>query len=325
MSTVERHAAVPLGGAVTMDQVLALAPVKEVVVVHGATAGAGELAGGAFNLRAEQFALMPVGRTPFGARGAGPGPDRQHAEQQPGHDRRRVRLRQRVPDGRRRHQRQRPRPAEQPVHRGRDPGSAGADLGHLRRVRPFQRRRGQRDHARAAATCSRARSARTSPIRPGASRRRSRRAPGTTRASKLSPTYELTLGGPIVRDRVWFFGGSRIERTTTQGTFAQTRIPYTSQNDNTRYEGKLTGTIATGHTLQGTFIDNRTDLVQPAFGGSIDPAAMTTPSTPEPPLRGDLARRARRAHVRDRAVLAEVLEARRTPAARARASSTRRS
>ena len=40
---------------------------------------------------------------------------------------------------------------------------------------------------------------------------------GTTRASKLSPTYEATVGGPLLRDRVWFFGGSRIERTTTQG------------------------------------------------------------------------------------------------------------
>ena len=49
-------------------------------------------------------------------------PDRQHAEQQPGDDRRRVRLRQRVPDGRRRHQRQRARSAQQPLHRGRDPG-----------------------------------------------------------------------------------------------------------------------------------------------------------------------------------------------------------
>ena len=67
---------------------------------------------------------------------------------------------------------------------------------------------------------------------------------GTSRASKLSPTYEATAGGPVLRDRLWFFGGSRVERTTTQSTFAQTRIPYTSRNDNTRYEAKLTGTIA---------------------------------------------------------------------------------
>ena len=81
---------------------------------------------------------------------------------------------------------------------------------------------------------------------------------GTSRASKLSPTYEATAGGPILRNRLWYFGGLRAERTTTQTSFAQTRIPYTTSNDNTRYEAKLTGTIAPGHTLQGNFIDNRT-------------------------------------------------------------------
>ncbi len=106
------------------------------------------------------------------------------------------------------------------------------------------------------------------------------RAAGTSRASKLSPTYEATVGGPVLRDRLWYFGGARAERTTNSTVFAQTRIPYTSTNDNTRYEGKLTGTIAPGHTLQGMFIDNQTDLHQPSLGASIDPATVTSPATP---------------------------------------------
>ena len=61
---------------------------------------------------------------------------------------------------------------------------------------------------------------------------------GTTRASKLSPTYEATLGRPAAaRPRV-VLRRLAVERTTTQGTFAQTRIPFTSRNDNTRYEGQ---------------------------------------------------------------------------------------
>ena len=103
---------------------------------------------------------------------------------------------------------------------------------------------------------------------------------GTSRASKYSPTFEATIGGPVRRDRLWFFGGARVERTTTQSSFGQTRIPFTTSNDNTRYEGKLTGTIAPGHTLQASAIDNRTDLRQPSLGASIDPATFTTPSTP---------------------------------------------
>jgi outer membrane receptor protein involved in Fe transport len=119
---------------------------------------------------------------------------------------------------------------------------------------------------------------------------------GISRASKYSPTFEATAGGPVRRDRVWFFGAARIERTTTQSAFAQTRIPYTSTNDNTRYEGKVTGTVHSGHTLQATLIDNQTDLRQPSLGASIDPAAMTTPSTPNRIVaatwRGALGRRA---------------------------------
>ncbi len=103
---------------------------------------------------------------------------------------------------------------------------------------------------------------------------------GVSRGSKYSRTFEATVGGPLRRDRVWFFGGARIERTTTESAFAQSRIPFTSSNDNTRYEGKLTGTLGTGHTLQGSVIDNDTDLRQPSLGSSIDPATMTTPSTP---------------------------------------------
>ncbi len=101
------------------------------------------------------------------------------------------------------------------------------------------------------------------------------------RASKLSPTYEAVVGGPIVHDRVWFFGGTSIARSTTSGLFSQTNVPFTSENNNTRYEGKLTGTVAPGHTLQGSYIDSNTELVQPAIpAASIDPHTMTTPKTP---------------------------------------------
>src|SRR5215213_240406 len=66
MSTVKRTGAVPLGGAVTMDQVLSLQPIEAVVVVKGARPAPVSSPAGAFNLRAEQFTLLPAARTPFG-------------------------------------------------------------------------------------------------------------------------------------------------------------------------------------------------------------------------------------------------------------------
>src|SRR4030095_4007776 len=73
MSPVQRTAAVPLGGTVTMDQVLSVAPVNEVVVVNGARPAPVSSPAGAVNLRAEQFTLMPVARTPFGLAELAPG------------------------------------------------------------------------------------------------------------------------------------------------------------------------------------------------------------------------------------------------------------
>ena len=74
---------------------------------------------------------------------------------------------------------------------------------------------------------------------------------GTTRASKLSPTYEGIAGGPVMKDRLWFFGGTRVERTTTSNLLPVTGVGYQGKNDNRRYEAKLTGTLAAGTDAAG--------------------------------------------------------------------------
>jgi len=102
---------------------------------------------------------------------------------------------------------------------------------------------------------------------------------GTKRASKLSPTYEAIAGGPVMKDRLWFFGGTRVERTTTSNLLPVTGIAYEGKNNNRRYEAKLTGTIAAGQTLQGSFIDSSTDQFSVSHPNSIDPRALTSPHT----------------------------------------------
>src|SRR4029079_13066948 len=99
---------------------------------------------------------------------------------------------------------------------------------------------------------------------------------GTKRASKLSPTYEAIAGGPVMKDRLWFFGGTRVERTTTSNLLPVTRIAYEGKNNNRRYEAKLTGTIAAGQTLQGSFIDSSTDQFSVSPPNSIHPRALTS-------------------------------------------------
>ncbi len=99
--------------------------------------------------------------------------------------------------------------------------------------------------------------------------------------NRLSHFSELTAGGPLVKDRVWFFGAGRFENSSTAGTMPATAVAYTKTNDSKRYEGKLTGTVRPSHTLQGSFIDNRVRRDnEPVLSFSIDRAALISPSTP---------------------------------------------
>jgi hypothetical protein len=99
--------------------------------------------------------------------------------------------------------------------------------------------------------------------------------------NKLSMFTELTAGGPAVKDRLWLFTAGRFENSSTPGTLPLTAIAYTKTNNSKRYELKGTGAVASGHTLQGTFIDNRVHRAnEPVFSGSIEQATFISPSTP---------------------------------------------
>jgi Carboxypeptidase regulatory-like domain/TonB dependent receptor/TonB-dependent Receptor Plug Domain len=99
--------------------------------------------------------------------------------------------------------------------------------------------------------------------------------------NKLSHFSEVTAGGPLSKDRVWFFAAGRFENSSTFGTMPATAVSYTKTNDSKRYEGKLTGSLRQGHTLQGSFIDNRVRRGnEPVLSFSIDKAALISPSVP---------------------------------------------
>ena len=64
------------------------------------------------------------------------------------------------------------------------------------------------------------------------------------RSDQLSQFYEGTIGGPIVRDRLWFFNADRYEDSQTGNVLAEVGTPYDTGNNNKRFELKLTGTLA---------------------------------------------------------------------------------
>jgi hypothetical protein len=72
----------------------------------------------------------------------------------------------------------------------------------------------------------------------------------------LSNVYEGTLGGPIMKDRIWFFLAGHKETSSAPGSLLLTATPFTVTQTNNRPEIKLTGNIGSGHTLQVDYIDN---------------------------------------------------------------------
>jgi len=79
--------------------------------------------------------------------------------------------------------------------------------------------------------------------------------------SVLNQTYEATLGGRIIRDRLWFFGAGRKAELDLPAFFIDGGAnpsgpisrPTTVQSDD-RYEGKLTGQINPKHSLVGSYL-----------------------------------------------------------------------
>jgi hypothetical protein len=97
---------------------------------------------------------------------------------------------------------------------------------------------------------------------------------------EITDTYEGTLGGKIIRDRLWFFTAGRFFEQTTQGFFTTTNTPYTNGQEETRWEGKLTGALTSKHSLVGSYLDIKTDQTNYCFpfpgncfeATTIDPA-----------------------------------------------------
>src|SRR5438105_9927344 len=103
----------------------------------------------------------------------------------------------------------------------------------------------------------------------------------TTHKDILNKNYEGTFGGPIMRDRLWFFAAGRWATTSTAQTFPETGLANTQTDENKRGEGKLTGTVAPNHTIQGGYLNNNTvNQSRPTFGFSIDPFTVGNRTLP---------------------------------------------
>ena len=109
------------------------------------------------------------------------------------------------------------------------------------------------------------------------------RAANIEHADVLGKTHEGTFGGPVVKDRLWFFGAGRLETANTSNTFAQNGSGYTRTDKNRRGELKFTGTVAPTQMFQLSFIDNATEEAnRSALNAAtlLDASTLTTRQVP---------------------------------------------
>ena len=94
-------------------------------------------------------------------------------------------------------------------------------------------------------------------------------------ASSTDDTFEATLGGRIVRDRVWFFAAGRYAETQTQSFYTASTVerPPVVLTDE-RFEGKLTAQLTAKHSLIASYLDYKTERTDWCQAGCWDDFAI---------------------------------------------------
>jgi len=76
-----------------------------------------------------------------------------------------------------------------------------------------------------------------------------------SRIDKNNPRYEGTLGGWLLKDRLWYFAAGRQVYTDVSAQTALTKIPYPNFTDEQREEGKLTISPFEGQRVIASYIN----------------------------------------------------------------------
>ena len=100
-----------------------------------------------------------------------------------------------------------------------------------------------------------------------------------TRPDTTNQVHEFTFGGPLLKERLWFFGSGRYLNTENQQTLPVTGFLFNATNTEKRGEVKLTGTQG-NQRFTGSYFRTTLDAVRPSFDFTIDPLVSENSSRP---------------------------------------------
>ena len=107
--------------------------------------------------------------------------------------------------------------------------------------------------------------------------------PGDTTSDEIVPVYEYTAGGPLLRDRLWFFTAGRFQNEkATDQLVRPVLTPYERTTLRRRFEGKGTYSPLAGHNVRVAYVNNYTRAENENFlGNELDLASLTDREDPE--------------------------------------------
>ena len=86
--------------------------------------------------------------------------------------------------------------------------------------------------------------------------------------------HEATIGGRIIRDRLWFFGAGRKTKSATNNPFSLSTAQFNVATDAKRWEGKLTGQLTPKHSVVATYLNSPLTATNNCQLGCLEPAAL---------------------------------------------------
>lgn len=101
------------------------------------------------------------------------------------------------------------------------------------------------------------------------------------RVDEINETFEATLGGYLMQDHVWFFTAARDLSRSESDSLQLTEIGFPQDEEETRLEGKLTGTIAQSHSLVGTYLEIDQTRTNQFFGDALDRGSLSDREDPQ--------------------------------------------
>lgn len=96
----------------------------------------------------------------------------------------------------------------------------------------------------------------------------------TSQEDTVNETYEATLGGFLMKDRLWFFAAGRDRSLAGSGNTSITNIAFPTTDEETRLEGKLTVTPFNGHSLIGSYLEIDRARTNTVFGTILDERSL---------------------------------------------------